>query len=232
MRMNKQAARGAAPAVFAFCLVAAMAAAGAAPAAAQGAGRYAVAAGATLPGSEILKLSAAGKYEEARTKALARIAEFRDDIDAYVGLSWSLVSLRRYEEAETYAQKGYTLRKDPRLAQAIGEASYYLGKNETALVMLREYIASYPEGNRAGLSFFLCGELYLRLARYMHADIAFTAAVRHNPQNPQWWARLGWARENAQKPLKALEAYETALGLNPNLSDAREGKARIQERMR
>ena len=49
-----------------------------------------VSAAAAMPGSEILKLTTAGKHEEARTRALARIAEIKDDIDAYVSLSWSL----------------------------------------------------------------------------------------------------------------------------------------------
>lgn len=191
-----------------------------------------VSAAAAMPGSEILKLTTAGKHEEARTRALARIAEIKDDIDAYVSLSWSLVALRRYTEAETWAVKGYAIRKDPRLAEAIGEASYYLGKNEVALAMLQEYIASYSEGPRAGLSFYLCGELYVRMGRFMHADIAFSAAVQHNPSNPSWWVRLGWARENARKPLQALGAYEKALALNPNLVDAIEGKKRIQDRMK
>lgn len=187
---------------------------------------------AAMPGSEILKLTTAGKHEEARRKALARIAEMKDDIDAYVSLSWSLVALHQYTEATTWAFRGYAIRKDPRLAEAIGEASYYLGKNDVALAMLQEYIGSYPEGPRAGQSFYLCGELYLRMGRFMHADIAFSAAVQHNPNNPTWWVRLGWARENARKPLQALGAYEKALALNPNLVDAIEGKKRIQERIK
>lgn len=216
-------------AAFAALLILALAAS---PLFAQPVSGYSVVAGASLPGSEILKLTTAGKHQEACAKALARIGEVKDDIDAYVSLSWSLVALRRYGEAEVYALRGYELRKDPRLAQAIGEASYYLGKNDVALTMLQEYIATYPEGPRAGLSFFLCGELYVRLARFMHADIAFSAAVQHNPNNPSWWARLGWARENARKPLQALDAYEKALALNPNFADALEGRRRIQDRMR
>jgi len=200
--------------------------------AAQATTQFVPQSGKTLPGTEILKLTTAGKHEEAASRARARIAEIKDDIDAYVSLSWSLVALHRYTEAETWALKGYAIRKDPRLAEAIGEASYYLGKNDIALAMLQEYIASYPEGPRAGLSFYLCGELYVRMGRFMHADIAFSAAVQHNPSNPSWWVRLGWARENARKPLQALSAYEKALALNPNLVDAIEGKKRIQDRMK
>ena len=188
--------------------------------------------GGTMPGFEILKLNSAGRHEEARVKGLERIADVKDDIEAYVGLCWSLVALKKYTDAELYALKGYAIRKDPRLAQAIGEAFFYLGKNESALAMLREYLASYPEGQRAGLSYYLCGELYLRQAQYMHADIAFSAAVTHSPSNPLWWTRLGWARENTKKYLQALGAYESALSLSPNFVDAREGKKRIQNRMR
>jgi tetratricopeptide (TPR) repeat protein len=187
--------------------------------------------GASLTGQELLKLYAAGKFEEVRTKALVRIQDVKNDIDAYVGLSWSLVALRRYSEAETWARRGYSLQADPRLAQAVGEASYYLGKNENALQMLQEYIASYPEGLRAGLSYYLCGELYIRLAKFMHADIAFSAALRYNPSNPVWWTRMGWARESAKRYLQALSAYEQALALNPNFTDAAEGRKRIQARM-
>ena len=215
----------------AIAFAAAMLCAAAGTLGAQASSGYVVPAGSTMPGSEILKLTTAGRHEEARMRALARIGDNKDDIDAYVSLSWSLVALKRYAEAESYALRGYAIRKDPRLSQAIGEASYYLGKNNVALAMLQDYIASYPEGQRAGLSFYLCGELYVRMARYMHADIAFSAAVQHNPKNPQWWARLGWARENARKLLQALGAYETALTLNPNLADALEGKRRIQDRM-
>lgn len=193
---------------------------------------YYFTAGTTMPGLELLKLTAAGKHEEARIRALARIKEFKEDIDAYVSLSWSLVAMGRYQEAEQYANQGYTIRKDPRLAQALGEASYYLGKNDISLTMLQEYIASYPEGPRAGLSFYLMGELYLRMALYNHADIAFTTAVQYSPGNPEWWTRAGWARENANKLFQALRAYEKALSINPRLTDALEGKKRITDRMR
>lgn len=180
-----------------------------------------------MSGAEILKLVAEGKYEEARSRAITRIAEMPTDIDAYVALAWSLISLGDYQNAETYALRGYGIYKDPRLAQAIGEASYNLGKNDVALAMLQEYIAAYPEGPRTGVSYYICGELYIRKAQFMHADIAFSTAVRYSPNNPQWWARLGWARENAHRQLQALSAYEQALALDPNFQDAVEGRKRI-----
>jgi tetratricopeptide (TPR) repeat protein len=184
-----------------------------------------------LSGAEILKLVTDGRYQEAQTLALARITEMPNDIDAYVALSWSLLALGKTEDAANYAQRGYAIYKDPRLAEAIGEASYNLGKNDVALSMLQEYIAAYPEGPKTGLSYYLCGELYVRKAQFMHADIAFSTAVRYNPNNPLWWTRLGWARENAHRPLQALSAYEQALILNPNFQDAIEGRKRILSRL-
>jgi len=184
-----------------------------------------------MSGADILKLVSDGKYQEAQTLALARINEMPNDIDAYVALSWSLLALGKTEDAENYARRGYAIYKDPRLAQAIGEASYNLGKNDVALTMLQEYIAAYPEGPKTGLSYYLCGELYVRKAQFMHADIAFSTAVRYNPNNPLWWTRVGWARENAHRPLQALSAYEQALALNPNFQDAIEGRKRILSRL-
>ena len=72
--------------------------------------------------TQVLENLKAGKHEEARVRALARIKEFKEDIDAYVSLAWSLVAMGRYQEAELYATQGYAIRKDPRLAQALGEA--------------------------------------------------------------------------------------------------------------
>lgn len=196
-----------------------------------GAGPVLVSGKVAISGAEILKLVAEGKYEEARSRAITRITEMPTDIDAYVALAWSLVSLGDYQNAETYALRGYGIYKDPRLAQAIGEASYNLGKNDVALAMLQEYIAAYPEGPRTGVSYYICGELYIRKAQFMHADIAFSTAVRYSPNNPQWWARLGWARENAHRQLQALSAYEQALALDPNFQDAVEGRKRILGRL-
>jgi cytochrome c-type biogenesis protein CcmH/NrfG len=70
------------------------------------------------------------------------------------------------------------------------------------------------------------------MAYFNHADIAFSAAIVHFPNNSAWWTRLGWAREKTKKYLQALSAYEQALKLNPNLVDALEGRRRIQERMK
>lgn len=190
------------------------------------------AAASALPGNEILVLVNAGKFEQARASGMARVAAVRDDMDAYVGLAWSLIAMGRYDEAGRQAERGYAIAPDPRLAQAMGEASFHLGRNDVALARLREYLGSFPEGGKAGISYYLCGELYVRAARFQHADIAFTAALQYMPNNPAWWARLGYARENSGKTLQALKAYERALALEPNQRDAASGRQRLTERLR
>jgi cytochrome c-type biogenesis protein CcmH/NrfG len=95
---------------------------------------------------------------------------------------------------------------------------------------LQEYIGSFPESRRAGRAHYYTGEVYLRLGRFMHADIALTAAVRYVPENAAWWARLGWAREQGGRMAQALDAYTTALGIDPQLSDALMGRRRVQEK--
>ena len=71
------------------------------------------------------------------------------------------------------------------------------------------------------------GELYLRLAKYKHADIALSAAVTLETVNSLWWSRLGYAREQTRDYRYSLEAYNRALTLNKNLTDAQRGKDRV-----
>jgi tetratricopeptide (TPR) repeat protein len=182
-------------------------------------------------GAEVLKLVLETRYEEARIAGLARIVAKPDDVDAYLGLALSLIELERYADADNYARKGYAVRKDPRLAEASGEASYHLGNNEAALRGLQEFIGAFPEVRRAGRAYYYTGEVYIRLGRFMHADMALTAAVQYIPENSLWWARLGWAREQAGRKNQALAAYNQALNLDPRLPDALLGRRRISENM-
>ena len=134
----------------------------------------------------------------------------------------TLVLTRAYE----------TVRRDHRVMQSLGEASYFLGKNEAALSWFRLYVSTVPEGARVAQSYYLMGETYLRLERYEHADIAFAAALHHTPANARWWARLGYARERKSDWTWALAAYDEALRLNPRLQEAIDGKARVAARLR
>ncbi|MCX7774740.1 MAG: tetratricopeptide repeat protein [Spirochaetaceae bacterium] len=182
-------------------------------------------------GADLLRMTLDGKYGEVALLAPEVLKRNSADLDAYIGYAWSLNALGQHARARDVATEGYSRFKDARLAQALGEACFNLGENEIALKYLQEYLAYFPEGNRAAYSFYLCGEIYIRLGKFSHADIALSAALQFNPAQARWWERLGWAREKNAQYLSALKAYEQAVSLNPGLQDAQQGRSRMLARI-
>ena len=174
-----------------------------------------------------------GDYAAAIQICETEIARDRTRIESYVVLCWSLVRNRQYAEAEQRASDGLKVSPyDLRLIEILGEAKYYLGKNNGALEQFQRYVANAPEsGSRVGAAYYFMGEIYIRQARYQHADISLSAAVKKEPLLDRWWARLGYAREMAGNYYEAAEAYDEALLLNAASSDAQNGKARIASRL-
>ncbi len=174
-----------------------------------------------------------GDYAAAIQICETEIARDRTRIESYVVLCWSLVRNRQYAEAEQRAADGLAVSPyDLRLIEILGEAKYYLGKNNGALEQFQRYVANAPEsGSRVGAAYYFMGEIYIRQARYQHADISLSAAVKKEPLLDRWWTRLGYAREMAGNYYEAAEAYDEALLLNAASSDAQSGKARIASRL-
>ena len=75
------------------------------------------------------------------------------------------------------------------------------------------------------------GEIYIRQARYQHADISLTAAVKKEPLLDSWWVRLGYAREMAKNYYEAANAYDEALRLNPASVEADRGRTRVSSKI-
>ena len=171
-----------------------------------------------------------GDYERSVQICRSEIAENRNNIESHVVICWSLMMLGRYEEAMTYAIAGRNLsRYDIRTIRNLGEVSYYLGRNNEALQHFQEYISLAPAGTRVETIYYFMGEIYIRMGRFRHADIALSTAVHRVPGNATWWTRLAYARENAGDFLEAVTAYERALALNPQLGDARRGLDRVRQ---
>ena len=173
-----------------------------------------------------------GHFNEARTMGLTALQADSGDTEASIIVCESLLGLGLPDDAANYAAKAWGLHKDPRLAALLGEAYYDTGRNDDALTWLRYYLAALPEGPRAGLVYYLTGEIYLRLGRYGHADMAIATAIYHSPGNAKWWSRLGWAQEKAGDYRQALKSYESALAIDPRLDDAVIGRQRILARLR
>ena len=182
-------------------------------------------------GADALRLYVDGKFDEARRASLAEMAASPNEVESYVILSWSLIALRRYADAENYALKGYALRRDPRLTEVLGETAYFLGRNDAALRNFQNYVGAVAEGGRVGVAYYYMGEIYLRLGRFGHADIAFSTALQYSAGNARWWTRLGYARERYGDPLHALEAYKKALSIDSRLQDASDGSNRVSSKL-
>jgi tetratricopeptide (TPR) repeat protein len=170
-----------------------------------------------------------GNYETAIAICRNEMADNPNNLESHVVICWSFIRLTRYEEARNYALAGRNIsRYDIRIIEILGEVNYYLGQNTESLQYFQEYINLAPEGGRIDAVYYFLGEIYIRLGRFRHADIALSTAVHYMPGNAAWWARLAYARENAGDLQEAVRAYEQALTLNPQLSDARRGLDRAR----
>lgn len=170
-----------------------------------------------------------GDYENAVRICLEELKIQPESRDSYSVLCWSLVALGRYQEAFEYATDAYALAPyDPRIVEVLGEANFYLGRNLEALELFELYTVLAETGGRIDRVYYFMGEVFIRLEQYNKADIALSTALYHSPNVSAWWSRLGYAREMASDYAYALEAYNKALSLNPNLLDADRGRVRVQ----
>ncbi|MDR1863145.1 MAG: tetratricopeptide repeat protein [Treponema sp.] len=173
-----------------------------------------------------------GSYELAVSICLNEIAANPGNLESHVVICWSLIRLGRYQEAMIYAEAGRNIsRYDTRIIEILGEINYYEGRNSEALRYFQEYINLAPEGHRIDMAYYFLGEIYIRLGRFRHADIALSTAVHWVPGNAAWWIRLAYARERAGDLAEAITAYEKALSLDSQLADARRGLDRVRQAM-
>jgi len=185
---------------------------------------------------DALELYRQGQFAQAVEVCLQELEEFdiaetRRRMSSYAVLGWSYLRLAQYDNALQYARQARNeVRYDVRIIEIEAEALYYLGRNTESLTLFEEYVALNPTGDRIDLVYYFMGEIFLRLAEYHHADIAFSAALHHSPQVARWWARLGYAKEQIPDARGAEEIYTTALELQPSLEEAIVGLERVRNR--
>lgn len=177
---------------------------------------------------DALVLYKQGKYAEAIAVCEDEIKANPANLDSYVVMTWALLADKQYDKSYKTADEGRKIvQSDPRLIETQAEACYNLGRNAEALRLFQDYISYAPNGVRIPSSYYFMGEIYLRMAKYKHADIAFSVAVTLDAYNSLWWVRLGYAREQMKDYRYSLEAYDKALSLNKNNVDAQKGRERI-----
>ena len=174
-----------------------------------------------------------GKYRESVQVCEEELKENPNRVDSYVVMCWSLVKNKQYAEAEERALAGLEVSPyDLRLIEILGEAKYFLGKNTGAMEQFQKYVANAPEsGARVGTAYYYMGEIFIRQARYQHADIALTSAEKKEPILDTWWVLRGYAREMAGNYYEAVNAYDEALKLNSSSIDASRGRDRVNAKL-
>jgi tetratricopeptide (TPR) repeat protein len=173
-----------------------------------------------------------GDYAGAIEVCREELAEMPNRMDAHAVLGWSLLKLKRYQEALDASQEAFQIsRYDPRIIETAGESLFYLARHSEALKFFEEYAAIAPTGGRIDSVYYFMGEIFIQQGKYSNADIALSTALYHSPNIADWWARLGYAREKGGDFQWSLEAYNKALALNPNLVDALRGRARVEQQL-
>ena len=174
----------------------------------------------------------AKNYGTAVDICISEIKADKSTADTYAILLWSLNRQKRYREAVNYGNQGLKKYNDMRLVESQGVAYYYLGSYDQALASLKSYAAELPEGSFIDDVYYFLGEIYIRRGEFQNADIALTTAVHHYPKSAVWWARLGYAREQAGFYEGALAAYDQALKINKNNAEAKSGRDRVVAKLK
>ena len=170
-------------------------------------------------------------YNETVRMCQDAVARNTANRDTYAAITWALQRQRKYREVISWGERGLRLYADDyRIIETMGEAYFYLDDYDRSLTQMQRYAAALPQGDRSGVAYFFIGEIYRLRQQYRHADIAYTTAVRLDPNTALWWYRLAMAREAAGEYPPAIEAYQQALRLNPNYAEANTGLARVRVR--
>jgi tetratricopeptide (TPR) repeat protein len=168
-------------------------------------------------------------YNEAVRQCLEEVTGNAASRTTYTVLTWTLQRQRKYSEVVTWGERGLRLFPDEyRIMETMGEAFFYLDDYTRSLSYMQRYTNALPQGDRVSVAFFFSGEIYRITQKYHHADIAYTTALRFEPNLALWWYRLGSVREEIGDKNSAIDAYQHALRINPNYNEARNGLARLQ----
>ncbi|MDR0411891.1 MAG: tetratricopeptide repeat protein [Treponema sp.] len=150
--------------------------------------------------------------------------------DTYVVMTWTLQRLKRYDDVISWAERGLTLYPDDyRLNEIMGEAFFYKDDYKRSLDMMQSFTNRLPRNDRVSTAYFFMGEIFRIEGKFHRADIAYSAAVRLEPNIALWWYRLGLVWESLRDYTSAQEAFNRALQLEPNRSDASEGLVRVRQ---
>ena len=181
-------------------------------------------------------LEGLGRIQEAETYYNQAVQICNEEIarnnatrNTYTALTWTLLRQRKYSEVIIWGERGLRLFADEfRILETMGEAYFHIDDYSNSLMFMQRYINSLPEGERVSIAYFFVGEIYRLQNKNRLADIAYSTAVRLQPDIALWWYRLGSVREYSGDSSTAADAYERALRLDPNYQAANDGLGRVR----
>jgi len=168
-------------------------------------------------------------YNEAIRICVDDISRNTANRDTYTALTWALQRQKRYQDVITWGERGLRLYSDEyRIMETMGEAYFYLDNWNESIRFMQRFANSVPQGERTSVAYFFIGEIYRYRGFYYHADIAYSTAVRLEPNVALWWYRLGSVREAVGDYSQAATAFERALRINPDYQEAESGLIRTR----
>ena len=180
-------------------------------------------------------LESAGRVEDAKAAYAQAIDVCKLDLaanpknmDAYTIYGWSLVRMGKYQETVDVCVEALKVSPDSRITETLGEGYFFLRNYKESLKYMEKYIDAAPKGERISTAYFFVGEIYRLTKMNNSAEIAYSAAVYHEPSISLWWFRLGATRESIGDKAGATAAYERALKLRPDYKEANDGLSRVR----
>lgn len=173
-------------------------------------------------------VEARAAYEESVAICKQEIVSKPGNMDSYVVLGWSLFRLGRYQETINISNAALKINpREFRVIETMGETYFFLNNFSESLKLFERYIDGYPNGDRISTAYFYVGEIYRARKQFNKADIAYSMAVKKEPNMPIWWYRLGIVKEAVEDKAGAKIAFEKAVNLRPNFVEAKQGLARV-----
>lgn len=170
---------------------------------------------------DALGLYREGLYKEAIEQTTRELRNNTRNMDARAIQAWSLISLKKYEEAEKLSLESLNINsQDARLVETLGEAYFYQNKLDPALQEFSKYIELSPQGARIGKVYSFMGDIFFKQKKFFESELAYTVATTDIPNSFSLWLKVGESRLAIKNDEGARIAFEKVLEIYPNNTQA------------
>ena len=173
------------------------------------------------------KLANSKQYESAAEAFQQSVSSDPEFARGYVELGSTLLTLKKYDEAESAFKKAASIEDDSCASCGLGTLYHQMGKNKEAEVALKHAIKLDPKDSCA---YDQLGRLYYDQEDYAKAIETFNEKVKIKP-NAVTYHFLGNSTYFSGKFEESLVFYEKAASLNPTYPDFYSDYARAFNRL-